>query len=96
MSVRPEYVRVPHVWGLDTDRVRFRRPVAKPGSWVASAEPRWGGRGHRHSVFTDSQIRNALRLVEGEKPATEVARDLGMSRATLYRRIRELPQVTTI
>ncbi|MFE7630572.1 helix-turn-helix domain-containing protein [Kocuria sp. NPDC057446] len=28
--------------------------------------------------------------------ATQVARDLDMSRATLYRRIQELPQTTTI
>ena len=52
--------------------------------------------GGRRQTFTDSQIRNALRLVEGWEPATRVARDLGMSRATLYRRIRELPQATTI
>ncbi|MCJ8506280.1 recombinase family protein, partial [Kocuria flava] len=44
--------------------------------------------GGRRQVFTDSQIRNALRLIEGGEPATQVARDLGMSRATLYRRIR--------
>lgn len=47
--------------------------------------------GGRRQTFTDSQIRNALRLIEGGEPATQVARDLGMSRATLYRRIRELP-----
>ncbi|WP_290655693.1 recombinase family protein [Kocuria sp.] len=47
--------------------------------------------GGRRQTFTDSQIRNALRLVESGEPATQVARDLGMSRATLYRRIRELP-----
>ncbi|WP_424348317.1 recombinase family protein [Kocuria sp. CH-021] len=47
--------------------------------------------GGRRRTFTDSQIRNALRLIEGGEPATQVARDLGMSRATLYRRIRELP-----
>ncbi len=52
--------------------------------------------GGRRQTFTDSQIRNALRLIEGGEPATQVARDLGMSRATLYRRIRELPQATTI
>ena len=52
--------------------------------------------GGRRQTFTDSQIRNALRLIESGEPATQVARDLGMSRATLYRRIRELPQVTTI
>ncbi|GEO97352.1 hypothetical protein KTU01_34750 [Kocuria turfanensis] len=52
--------------------------------------------GGRRQTFTDSQIRNVLRLIEGGEPAAQVARDLGMSRATLYRRIRELPQVTTI
>jgi DNA invertase Pin-like site-specific DNA recombinase len=41
--------------------------------------------------ITDSQTRNVLRLVDGMEPATQVVRDLGMSRATLYRRIRELP-----
>ncbi|GGG71958.1 DNA invertase [Kocuria dechangensis] len=50
--------------------------------------------GGRRQTFTDSQIRNALRLIEGGEPATQVARDLGMSRATLYRRIRELPVPT--
>ena len=52
--------------------------------------------GGRKQTFTDSQIRNALRLIDSGEPATQVARDLGMSRATLYRRIRELPQTTTI
>ena len=52
--------------------------------------------GGRRQTFTDSQIRNALRLIESGEPATQVARDLGMSRATLYRRMRELPKATTI
>ena len=57
------------------------------------AKRRAAGRdlGGRRQIFTDSQIRNALRLIEGGEPATQVARDLGMSRATLYRRIRGLP-----
>jgi len=46
-----------------------------------------GGRPQR---ITDSQIRNAFRLVEGGEPAAQVARDLGMSRATFYRRTRTL------
>jgi DNA invertase Pin-like site-specific DNA recombinase len=46
-----------------------------------------GGRPRR---VTDSQIRSAVRLVEGGEPAAQVARDLGMSRATFYRRSREL------
>lgn len=46
-----------------------------------------GGRPRR---ITDSQIRNAIRLVEGGEPTAQVARDLGMSRATFYRRARSL------
>lgn len=42
-----------------------------------------GGRPRR---ITDSQMRAALRLVEDGQPAAQVARDLGMSRASLYRR----------
>jgi DNA invertase Pin-like site-specific DNA recombinase len=51
--------------------------------------------GGRRQTFTDSQIRNALRLIEDGEPASQVARDLGMSRATLYRRMRELSAPTT-
>ncbi|TPV48028.1 recombinase family protein [Pseudarthrobacter phenanthrenivorans] len=46
-----------------------------------------GGRPRR---VTDSQIRSAVRLVKGGEPAAQVARDLGMSRATFYRRLRAL------
>ncbi|WP_298590593.1 recombinase family protein [uncultured Kocuria sp.] len=46
--------------------------------------------GGRRQAFSGSQIRNALRLIESEEPVAQVAWDLGMSRATLYRRIREL------
>lgn len=43
--------------------------------------------GGRRKSFTTSQIENARRLIAGGEPATQVAKDLGMSRATLYRRI---------
>jgi DNA invertase Pin-like site-specific DNA recombinase len=46
--------------------------------------------GGRRERFTDSQIENARRLIDAGQPATQVARDLGMSRATLYRRMGEL------
>ena len=46
--------------------------------------------GGRRQQFSDSQVRNARRLIEAGEPATHVARDLGMSRATLYRRMAEL------
>lgn len=45
--------------------------------------------GGRPQVITDSEIRNAIRLVESGEPVAEVARDLGMSRATYYRRAKE-------
>jgi DNA invertase Pin-like site-specific DNA recombinase len=43
--------------------------------------------GGRKAQFTDSQIRNAARLIDSGQPAAQVARDLGMSRASLYRRM---------
>lgn len=46
-----------------------------------------GGRPQR---VTDSQIRSATRLVQAGDPVTQVARDLGMSRATFYRRSQAL------
>lgn len=45
--------------------------------------------GGRRRQFTPSQIANAQRLILAGQPAAHVARDLQMSRATLYRRIRE-------
>lgn len=46
--------------------------------------------GGRRQRVTDSQISNALHLVQSGQPAAQVARDLGMSRATFYRRSRVL------
>lgn len=43
--------------------------------------------GGRKAKFTDRQVRNAAKLIESGQPAAQVARDLGMSRATLYRRM---------
>jgi DNA invertase Pin-like site-specific DNA recombinase len=60
-----------------TDSISKRREAGKD----------LGGRPRR---ITDSQIRSAVRLVEGGEPTAQVARDLGMSRATFYRRLRAL------
>jgi DNA invertase Pin-like site-specific DNA recombinase len=60
-----------------TDSISKRREAGKD----------LGGRPQR---VIDSQIRSAVRLVEGGEPAAQVARDLGMSRATFYRRSRAL------
>lgn len=46
--------------------------------------------GGRRAAFTDSQIRHAKNLVDGGASPAEVARDFGMARATLYRRINAL------
>ena len=46
--------------------------------------------GGRPRLVTDSQVRNARRLIEAGETAAAVARDLGMSRATFYRRSRAL------
>ncbi|MEB0267704.1 recombinase family protein [Cryobacterium sp. 10I5] len=46
--------------------------------------------GGRPRVITDDQIRNARSLIDSGEPAAEVARNLGMSRATFYRRARAL------
>ena len=46
--------------------------------------------GGRPRLITNSQIRNDRRLTEGGETAAEAALDLGMSRATLYRRTKAL------
>lgn len=57
---------------------------------IAKRRAAGGDIGGRRQKFTDSQIRSALSLIEAGQPAAQVARDIGMSRATLYRRIDEL------
>ena len=46
--------------------------------------------GGRQQLFTPSQIQNAQRLINTGESATQVAKDLHVSRATLYRRIAAL------
>lgn len=43
--------------------------------------------GGRTETFSDRQIKSAHRLIQSGEPAAQVARDMGMSRATLYRRM---------
>lgn len=65
-----------------TDSVTKRREAGKA----------LGGRPQR---ITDSQIRSAIRLVESGEPAAQVARNMGMSRASLHRRSRVLVTSST-
>ncbi|SEE30384.1 Site-specific DNA recombinase [Arthrobacter alpinus] len=60
-----------------TDSINIRRAAGKD----------LGGRPRR---ITDSQIRNAIRLIESGEPTAQVTRDLGMSCATFYRRAQTL------
>lgn len=68
---------------LEIKRERIRDSVSKR----RAAGQDLGGRRPR---FTENQIRTAARLLQAGDSAAQIARDLGMSRATLYRRIKEL------
>lgn len=63
--------------------IKRERVVDSVSKWRAAGMDLGG----RKAKFSDRQIRNAARLIEGGQPAAQVARDLGMSRATLYRRM---------
>lgn len=49
--------------------------------------------GGRRQLYSDSQLRTAWRAIEGGEPAAQVARDMGISRATLYRRLERMPRL---
>lgn len=68
---------------LDIKRERVSDSVSKR----RAAGKDLGGRPQRVS---DSQVRSAVQLVEAGHSVAQVARDLGMSRATFYRRSRDL------
>lgn len=68
---------------LDIKRERVSDSVSKR----RAAGKDLGGRPQR---ISDSQVRSAVQLVEAGHPVAQVARDLGMSRATFYRRSRDL------
>ncbi|MCI4660021.1 helix-turn-helix domain-containing protein [Cryobacterium zhongshanensis] len=68
---------------LEVARDRIRESVFKR----RSSSTRRGG---RRKTFTEHQIRNALQLIESGEPPSQVARHLGMSRTTLYRRINDI------
>jgi DNA invertase Pin-like site-specific DNA recombinase len=46
--------------------------------------------GGRRQAFADSRVENAARLIDAGEPAAQVARDMGMSRATPCRRLRDI------
>lgn len=64
---------------LDIQRERIRDSVAK-------RRESGGDLGGRRQQYTDSQVRNALVLIDAGRDVVDVARDLGISRSTIYRR----------
>ncbi len=52
--------------------------------------------GGRRQAFTDSQVKNAARLIDAGESSAQVARDMGMSGATLYRRLRAIERAEAI
>ncbi|TFB88309.1 recombinase family protein [Cryobacterium algoricola] len=68
---------------LEVARDRIRESVFKRRSSSTH-------RGGRRKTFTEHQIRNALQLIESGEQPSQVARHLGMSRTTLYRRINDI------
>lgn len=50
-----------------------------------------GDLGGRRKQFSDRQIRRARAAIDAGESPSQVARDFGMSRATLYRRVAQLP-----
>ncbi|SJN21848.1 DNA-invertase [Luteococcus japonicus LSP_Lj1] len=69
---------------------QMEREVKLERSRDSVAKRRAAGRdlGGRRQLFTDRQIERARRAIAAGDSPTDVAADLGMSRATLYRRLR--------
>ena len=54
---------------------------------IAKRRAAGGDLGGRRQVYSDSQLRTAWKAIESGQSAAQVARDMGISRATLYRRL---------
>jgi len=59
---------------------------------LAAARER-GRRGGRPTVLSPAKLRQARKMIGEKTPVTEVAQVLGVSRATLYRRVPELADI---
>jgi DNA invertase Pin-like site-specific DNA recombinase len=57
---------------------------------VAKRKAKGGDLGGRRETIAEATIRNAMTLIDAGKPAAQVAREIGISRATLYRRMGSL------
>ncbi len=82
-----------HVFGA---LASFERELIQERTLAGLAAARERGRfGGRPSVLSPAKLRQARRMIGEKTPVTEVAQVLGVSRATLYRRVPELAEART-
>jgi len=81
-----------HVFGA---LASFERELIQERTLAGLAAARERGRlGGRPTALSPAKLRQARKMI-GETPVTEVAQVLGVSRATLYRRVPELAEART-
>ena len=77
-----------HVFGA---LASFERELIQERTLAGLAAARERGRlGGRPTVLSSAKLRQARKMIGEKTPVTEVAQVLGVSRATLYRRVPEL------
>jgi len=82
-----------HVFGA---LASFERELIQERTLAGLAAARERGRlGGRPTVLSPAKLRQARRMIGERTPVTEVAQVLGVSRATLYRRVPELGEART-
>jgi len=82
-----------HVFGA---LASFERELIQERTLAGLAAARERGRlGGRPTVLSPAKLRQARRMIGEKTPVTEVAQVLGVSRATLYRRVPELAEART-
>jgi len=74
----------------------FERELIQERTLAGLAAARERGRlGGRPTVLSPAKLKQARRMIGEKTPVTEVAQVLGVSRATLYRRVPELAEART-
>jgi len=82
-----------HVFGA---LASFERELIQERTLAGLAAARERGRlGGRPTVLSPAKLRQARKMIGEKTPVTEVAQVLGVSRATLYRRVPELAEART-
>jgi len=71
-----------------------RELIQRTLAGLAAARER-GRRGGRPTALSPAKLKQARKMIREKTPVTEVAQVLGVSRATLYRRVPELAEART-